>query len=107
MLPFQVISGNFQLAAEQPPCHDIAGHYCHRGAPMTSSYPNPSQPSPQPPMAQDTTVALVIYVLYFVAYFTGITSLVGVIMAHIQVGSTNDPLLVSHYRFQIRTFWIG
>jgi uncharacterized membrane protein len=72
---------------------------------MTSSYPNPSQPSPQ--VGSDTTVALVIYVLYFVAYFTGITALVGVIMAHIQVGSTSDPLLVSHYRFQIRTFWIG
>ena len=71
---------------------------------MTSSYPNPSPP---PPVTSDTTVALVIYVLYFVAYFTGITALVGVIMAHIQVGSTNDPVLVSHYRFQIRTFWVG
>jgi uncharacterized membrane protein len=74
---------------------------------MTSSYPNPSPSSPQPPVGSDTTVALVIYVLYFVAYFTGITALIGVIMAHIQVRSTNDPVLVSHYRFQIRTFWIG
>ncbi|SRR6266540_1786871 len=72
---------------------------------MTSSYPNPSPPSQQP-VVPDTTVALVIYVLYFVAYFTGITALIGVIMAHIQVGMA-DPLLASHYRFQIRTFWIG
>ena len=54
----------------------------------------------------DTTLALVVYVLYFVSYFTGITSLVGVIIAHVQVG-TAEPMLQSHYRFQIRTFWIG
>jgi len=27
-------------------------------------------------------------------------------MAHIQL-ETADPLLATHYRFQIRTFWIG
>jgi len=43
---------------------------------------------------------------YFVAYFTGITALIGVIMAHVQIASA-DPLLATHYRFQIRTFWIG
>ena len=73
---------------------------------MTSSYPNPSQPSPQQPLVPDTTIALVIYILYFVGYFTGITALVGVIMAHVQVGQA-DPMLATHYRFQIRTFWIG
>ena len=28
------------------------------------------------------------------------------IIAHVQVASA-DPLLATHYRFQIRTFWIG
>jgi uncharacterized membrane protein len=51
-------------------------------------------------------LALIVYILYFVAYFTGITALVGVIIAHIQVGSA-DPMLSTHYRVQIRTFWIG
>src|SRR5215813_2079347 len=68
---------------------------------MTSNYPNPS-----PPAVSDPTVALIVYVLYFVGYFTGITWLIGVIIAHVQVGSA-DPLLQSHYRFQIRTFWIS
>jgi uncharacterized membrane protein len=54
----------------------------------------------------NTTVALIVYILYFVAYFTGITALIGVIIAHVQVGSA-DPMLATHYRFQIRTFWIG
>jgi uncharacterized membrane protein len=37
---------------------------------------------------------------------TGTTSLIGVIIARAQAG-TADPLLRTHYRFQIRTFWIG
>src|SRR4029079_11921361 len=72
---------------------------------MTSSYPNPSQPS-QPPVVSDTSLALTVYVLYIVGYFTGITAIVGVIIAYIQ-GESADPFLQSHYRFQIRTFWIG
>jgi len=51
-------------------------------------------------------LALIVYILYLVAYFTGITAVIGVIIAHVQIGSA-DPLLASHYRFQIRTFWIG
>ena len=54
----------------------------------------------------DTTLALIVYILYFVAYFTGITALIGVIIAHVQSGSP-DPVLNSHYGFQVRTFWVG
>jgi uncharacterized membrane protein len=62
---------------------------------------------PTPPSALSAKqLALIVYILYFVAYFTGITAVVGVIMAHLQVGSA-DPLSSSHFRFQIRTFWIG
>jgi len=50
--------------------------------------------------------ALIVYILYFAAYFTGITSLIGVIIAHVQI-DTADELLRTHYRCQIRTFWIG
>jgi uncharacterized membrane protein len=73
-----------------------------REAIMTVTGPNPSQQ----PAVSNTTIALVIYILYFVGYFTGLTLLIGVIMAHVQAG-TADPLLATHYRFQIRTFWIG
>lgn len=54
----------------------------------------------------NTTLATIVYILYFVSYFTGITALVGVIIAHVQAGAA-APLVQSHYRFQIRTFWIG
>jgi uncharacterized membrane protein len=60
-------------------------------------------------------IALIVYVLYCIGYFVGITWLIGVIIAHIQYRTAAepaaardaDPLLASHYRFQIRTFWIG
>jgi len=73
---------------------------------MTMSGPNQA-PQPPQPAVSNTTLALIVYVLYFIGYFTGITALIGVIIAHVQAGSSADPVLSSHYRFQIRTFWIG
>jgi uncharacterized membrane protein len=64
-----------------------------------------SDPSQQP-MMSNKQLALVVYILYLAAYFTGLTGLIGVIIAHVQVDSA-DELLRTHYRFQIRTFWIG
>src|SRR5689334_14699530 len=58
------------------------------------------------PTVSDNTSALVVYVLYLVSYVFGLTALAGVIMAHVLVG-TSDPVLRSHYQFQIRTFWVG
>jgi uncharacterized membrane protein len=60
----------------------------------------------QRPIVSDNILAVVVYVLYGVGYFTGISALIGVIIAHMKVDDT-DPVLRSHYRFQIRTFWIG
>jgi uncharacterized membrane protein len=72
---------------------------------MSVTEPNPPPVPPQPAVT-NSQLALVVYVLYLVAYAVGITALIGVIIAHIQVG-TAEPMLASHYRFQIRTFWIG
>lgn len=67
----------------------------------------PPQPrAPAPPPAPSATNAKVIYILYLLSLVVGITSLVGVIMAYVNVGDAPEPLK-SHYRFQIRTFWIG
>jgi uncharacterized membrane protein len=72
-----------------------------RNRPMANV--SPGAPTPQ---VSNATLALIVYILYFVAYFTGITAVIGVIIAHVQVGSA-EPMLATHYRFQIRTFWIG
>ena len=50
--------------------------------------------------------AKVVYILYFAGLVVGITVLIGVIIAY--VNHTDAPDWVkTHYRFQIRTFWIG
>lgn len=70
---------------------------------MSVTGPNPG---PQP-LVSSPQLAMIVYVLYLAGYVTGgITWVIGVIIAHVQVG-TAHPELASHYRFQIRTFWIG
>ena len=76
---------------------------------------DPTQPTnlpPPPPAVAPTTApvkdttAKIIYVLYLLSFFAGVTSLVGVVMAYVYQGDAPEPLR-THYRFQIRTFWIG
>ena len=71
---------------------------------MTDPPGGPGLPQPLPPARDDW--ALVVYILYLVALVLGITSVVGVIAAYVKVDSA-DPVAASHYRFQIRTFWIS
>jgi len=66
----------------------------------------PIAESQQRPIVSNNDLAIVVYLLYGVGYFTGISALIGVIIAHVKVADAN-PVLQSHYRFQIRTFWIG
>ncbi len=50
--------------------------------------------------------AKIVYILYLVGLVVGITSIVGVVMAYIYKGDAPEWLR-DHYRWQIRTFWIG
>jgi uncharacterized membrane protein len=56
------------------------------------------------PAEADT--AKLIYILYLVSLIVGLTSIVGLIMAYVNRADAPDWVR-SHYRFQIRTFWIG
>ena len=60
----------------------------------------------QRPIVSDHTLAFGVYLLYLAGYFFVIPALIGVIIAHAMVGDS-EPVLRSHYQFQIRTFWIG
>ncbi len=70
----------------------------------------PASPSTQPPMATQpapsTTTAVIVYVLYLASLLVGVTAIVGLVVAYVNVGDAPEPL-ANHYRFQIRTFWIG
>lgn len=66
-----------------------------------------SEPSfSEQPKQPDTTIALVIYALYLASFVVGFTSIIGVIIAYIYRGK-GPAWLDEHYRYQVRTFWIG
>jgi uncharacterized membrane protein len=67
-----------------------------------------NQVTTDPPSAMDTKTdtAKIIYILYLVSLATGITAVVGVVLAYVKRDEASQ-WLQTHYRFQIRTFWIG
>ena len=60
----------------------------------------------QPPLISNYGLVVTVYILYLVGFLTGITVLVGLVIAYLQ-RETTDRVCRSHYRFQISTFWIG
>ena len=60
------------------------------------------------PMVSDHMLAIGIYLLYVAGYFFVIPALMGVVIAHVKLDDDDiDPVLRSHYQFQIGNFWIG
>lgn len=53
----------------------------------------------------DLMAAKTVYALYAIGYFVALTTVAGVIYAYMSRGK--DPLLDSHFDFQIRTFWLS
>ncbi|WP_233243610.1 DUF4870 family protein [Bacterioplanes sanyensis] len=65
--------------------------------------------SPEPPgnvPSKDSDKIQIVYILYLLGLVIGITGIVGVMMAYIYKGDAPE-WEQTHYRFQIRTFWIG
>jgi uncharacterized membrane protein len=58
------------------------------------------------PMVSNYGLVLTVYILYLVGFLTGITVLVGVVIAYLQRDNT-DRVSQSHFQFQITTFWVG
>jgi uncharacterized membrane protein len=72
----------------------------------TPSPPAPLPPPPAQPIVSGKQLALTVYILYLASFFVGITVVIGLVIAYVKIDGA-DPLLRSHYQFQIRTFWIG
>lgn len=68
--------------------------------------PPPASPSAPAATATGETAAKIVYVLYLATFITGVTALVGVVMAYVYQDDAPD-WLKTHFRFQIRTFWLG
>ena len=55
---------------------------------------------------ESSTTAKIIYFLLIISTIFGITGIIALIMAYVN-NDDSDGWLQTHYRFQIRTFWIG
>src|SRR5581483_8755678 len=53
---------------------------------------------------EDRAMPAVVYALYILGLFHGLTLVVGLVMAYVLRG-TAGPANASHYTYQIRTFW--
>lgn len=56
--------------------------------------------------APDTTMAMVVYALFLASFVVGFTGIIGLVIAYVYRGK-GPQWLDEHYRYQIRTFWIG
>jgi len=56
--------------------------------------------------AEDRTMPAVVYALYFLAFATGITAIIGLVIAYAQRDGAGGKMR-SHYTFLIRTFWMS
>ena len=52
-------------------------------------------------------LTMVVYILYALSYFTGITALIGIIINYVKKEEVAGTWLESHFRWQIRTFWFS
>jgi uncharacterized membrane protein len=53
---------------------------------------------------EDKTLPVIVYVLYFLGLFHGLTMIIGLIIAYVS-RDTAGPRMASHYTWLIRTFW--
>lgn len=69
------------------------------------------RPSPQPPATGGTfefNHPTIVSLLYLAGFVTGVSAIVGVILAYVWKGEAGpDAWVQSHYAYLIRTFWIG
>ena len=67
----------------------------------------PPTPSPEEKMASLKTLSAVIYGLYALSLFAGITAIVAIVLNYIKLDDARGTWLESHFSWQIRTFWWG
>ncbi|WP_311956300.1 DUF4870 family protein [Halomonas garicola] len=72
----------------------------------TQQAPGKGEVVSETPRSPDTTMVTVVYALYLASFVVGFTSVIGVVIAY-SYGGSGPTWLDEHYRYQIRTFWIG
>jgi uncharacterized membrane protein len=69
----------------------------------------PANPDPQARRSDPArNLAVAVYILQALAFFLGgITGLAGVIVNYVKLDEVQGTWIEPHFRWQIRTFWIG
>jgi uncharacterized membrane protein len=67
--------------------------------------PRPENPTPNARLENLKQLTLIIYILYGLSFFAGVTSLVGIIMNYLKRDEVVGTIYESHFTWQIRTFW--
>jgi uncharacterized membrane protein len=91
----------FEWHGAARPSRGTAVDFVPVGQQATQIYPVVARYDPA-----ESGTAKIIYILYLVSLFLGFTSVVGLILAYVNRGGAPE-WVQTHYRFQIRTFWIG
>lgn len=61
----------------------------------------------KPPITKDNADMVgIVYILYLASVVMGVTAIIGLIMAYVYRGESPN-WMVSHYNYQIHTFWKG
>ncbi|WP_404480154.1 DUF4870 family protein [Novosphingobium sp. BL-52-GroH] len=71
---------------------------------MTDFDPKPA--SSAPASGFEFNNPTIVNLLYLASYLTGITGIVGVVLAYVWRGEPKEQWEVSHYEYAIKTFWI-
>ena len=69
--------------------------------------PSPTNTKPPANSGFDLNQPTVIALLYLAGFATGISSLIGIVLAHIWAGDNQDEWANSHFAYLIRTFWFS
>ena len=69
--------------------------------------PSPTNTKPPANSGFDLNQPTVISLLYLGGFATGISSLVGIVLAHMWAGDNQEEWANSHFTYLIRTFWFG
>ena len=69
--------------------------------------PSPTNTKPPANSGFDLNQPTVIALLYLASFATGISSLIGIVLAHMWAGDNQDEWANSHFAYLIRTFWFG
>lgn len=75
--------------------------------PNTTPTPRPI-PTTDPQFSSQRQLVIIIYALYGAAFFLGgIPAIVAIIINYLKRNEIQDPMLASHFTWQIRSFWIA